>query len=64
MSEHIENYSHLVQQVERRHGIDRKDAADGIVEATSISWIRKRKTQERSAPQKAFSVPMGFPCLS
>jgi hypothetical protein len=28
MSEHIEDYSHLVQQVELRHGIDRKGAAE------------------------------------
>jgi hypothetical protein len=45
MSEHIEDYSHLVQQVELRHGIDRKGAADSIVEARSVSWTLKRKAQ-------------------
>jgi hypothetical protein len=45
MSEHIEDYSHLVQQVELRHGIDRKGATNSIVEASSISWIPKRKAQ-------------------
>jgi hypothetical protein len=39
MSEHIEDYSHLVQQVELRHGIDRKGAPDADKQETSHAFL-------------------------
>ncbi len=56
MSEHIEDYSHLVQQVELRHGIDRKGAADSIVEASWISWMLKSKAQGARRGSKGISL--------
>jgi hypothetical protein len=59
MSEHIEDYSHLVQQVELRHGIDRKGAADSNVEARSHGPSCEKR-REQGAPQKACSTCHAF----
>jgi hypothetical protein len=56
MSVHIEDYSHLVQQVELRHGIDRKAAAASLVEASSISWIFTPKAAGARRPSKGISL--------
>jgi hypothetical protein len=61
MSEHIEDYSHLVQQVELRYGIDRKDAADSTLEARGPLSLKRRK---RGSAQKAFSTSMGLAGIS
>jgi hypothetical protein len=56
MSVHIEDYSHLVQQVELRHGIDRKAAAACMVEASSISWIFTPKAPRARRSSKGISL--------